>query len=256
MNHRRSRSVRLEKRAKEFRRLHQERRRLWLEKFHAPFVEIEEPFIRGYERFFILTDEARERSDAPEISEALSFFQNHQRCRHGFFRHGSPGPRKGGWRKGEVAPHQLKRTRLADLEKVKFPRHLGRYIHHASLDLSRAIPPRRYLTHYQFFRKASFAHRKLLKSHVQPYLVTHLPLHDPALEARLDSLDKILNQSGHQGELSKAIYQKHWHWNHRPLYEKFIREDFRQQLHEANSDPSIKSAVSPRFLISLVIIVY
>lgn len=249
MNHRRLKSAHLDKEAKHFLALERELRALWRQKLNAPLVELDEPFIRGYERFFVLKESTRRRKDANQITKALAYFQNHEYCRKGWFRGGSPLRKR--WKKGEVGSHHLRRPNLASLIKADFPDHLYRYVKVTCPRSTYMVPATRTLNREQLTRRARFQYPGLFESRTQPRLVTHLPLHDPALEARLDELYDILWGSYQQGKITKALHRRKWRDFDLPPIEKSIREDFRYQLDEANSDPSIQSAVSPRFFCAL-----
>lgn len=244
----------IQQRAKYFRRLYKEEHKLWLKQNSTPMVEPDEPFQRGYERFFVLTPEALLRKDAEDLSEALAYFQQHQFCRKGQFRIGAPVAKKGGWQKGEVGTHLLKKRSFAELLKLGFPGRLSPFIHIKNVDLSNGIPPPRLRKRWDGSRRVNFTAVDLIKSHTQPYLVTHLPEHDPDLEAGIDKLNTILWKGAHQGAVHKALHLRNYRrysFKRYPLGERRFREDARHQFHEANSDPGIKSAISPRFFCAL-----
>ncbi|YCM42959.1 hypothetical protein V2O64_16755 [Verrucomicrobiaceae bacterium 227] len=248
MNHH-PKSEWLEKRAKDYRRLHEEQRQLCHEKYHAPLVELDEPYLRGYERFFVLSKAALRRKDAEKLSYVLQFFQHHEYCRKGWFRNIHPPGKR--WAKGEVGKHFLRRPQLNDLIKASLPRSLYPYIKARFLDLENGLPPVRLLKKHQQFERVTFRHSNLLRTHTRVRLVTHLPLHDPALEARLDQLDTILWNGANRGAVNKALHRRHWKGCQPSPRVRAKLEDFRQQLEEANSDPTIKSAVSLRFFSAL-----
>jgi len=232
-------------RSKEFRQLHQEYQKICREKFRASEAKLETPFQRGYERFFILTEQAKRRDDVDQLAFVLKFFESYQYCRKGQFRTGKPEGRR--WAKGEVGKHQIQRPYFNDLVKKSYPRTLYPYLKSYHLDFLEPVPPYRRMKHHQKNQKVTFRYQRLIQSHTQPHVVTHLPLHDPEREARLEELERILWRGSRPGEVRKALHLKRWHYFDRPLEEKIILADFRHQLHEANSDPSLKSAVSPRF---------
>ncbi len=241
---------RIQQRANHFRRLYKEEHKLWLEQNNAPMVKLDEPFQRGYERFFVLAPAAQVRGDAEDLSEALAYFQQHQYCRKGQFRIGAPTARKGGWQKSEVGTHLLKKRSFAEILGMGFPNRLSPFIHVKKVDLSNGIPPLRLRNRWDGSRRANFAASDLIKSHTQPFLVTHLREHDPKLEARINEINDLLWKGANQGSVHKALDLRNYRrfsFKRDRLCEQRFREDFRQQLDEANSDPTIQSAVSPRF---------
>jgi hypothetical protein len=242
-----SKAIRIQQRSKYFRRLHAEERELWLEKYHAPKVELDQPFQRGWERFFILSEKAKLREDAEDLAFILRFFRNHQYCRKGWFRTGQPNGRR--WFKGEIEKHRLPTPGIDDLIAACFPRRLYPYFKARYLNLLEGLPPVRKLKPHQRFEKITFRYPHLFTSRTQPYLVTHLPLHDPALEARLHEIKTILWHTGPRGEIYKALHHRKYRWDENELSksEQSMRENFKDQLKEANSDPTIQSAISPRF---------
>ena len=237
-------------RAKNYRQLHKEYQRLCRQHYHAPLCELDEPFFRGYERFFVLTEKAQQREDADKLAFVLEYFQAYQFCRKSQFRTGKPSGRR--WAKGEIGAHLIRRPTFDELVSKSFPRALYPHLKSRFLDFQNPLPPYRRLKTYQKHQKLSFRNQSLLRSHTQPHLVTHLPLHDPELEARLSELYRLLWQGDRQGEVSKALYRKHWRRCYPSREQILIREDYRHKLHEANSDPSIKSAVSPRFFVFFI----
>lgn len=249
MNHRRPKSFRREKEAKEIRRLYQEHRKLWHQKSHAPLIELKEPYVRGYERFFVLTPQAQRRADSDKLAIALTFFQNHELCRKGWFR-GSLTARKH-WARGEVGPHFPQRPQLSRLIKRSFPRKLYPFVRARSVDLEDGLPPVRQLKRNQLQERVKFRYFHLLESHIQPHWVTHLRVLDPELEARLSYLKSKLWGEGNYAVVSKVLGWRRWRYDFPTHHERSSRDDFKRQLQEANSDPTIQSAVSPRFFVSL-----
>ena len=251
MKHHRIKSTRIEKNAKEIRRLYREHRRLWAEKWNAPLIELKEPYVRGFERFFILTPSAQRRADAEKLNTILNYFQHYEYCRKGWFR-GSMKARKR-LAKGEVGPHYLQRPQLIRLIKKSFPNKLYPYVKSHFIDLQNGFPPIRQLRRHQLEERVRFRLPHLLESHIQPHLVTHLRTHDPALESRLDYLQTRLWGEAEAAAVSKALHCRRWRNECSSRSEKSARDDFREQLKEANIDPSIQSAISPRFFCARII---
>lgn len=245
MLHHQQKSTRRSLRSKHFRDLYQEEQDLRRQKYEAPLVELEAPFIRGYERFFILTEEAKLRQDADKLTAILEYFQNYEKCRKGLFRTHSPSSHY--FSKNQVADHYLKRPPLTDLVKKSLPRVLYPYIKARSIDFLAPVPRFRRLKHHQRHEKLTFRYHQLVKSYTQPHIVTHLPLHDPKLEARLQELDTILRESGHRGEVNKALHIRKWRECGISSTEESVLENHQDQLKEANTDPNLKSATHPRF---------
>ena len=247
MKHHRSKPTRIELRAKEIRRLYQEERKLCDEQRNAPPIKLEEPYIRGFERFFVLTPKASRRADAEKLTTVLQYFQHYEFCRRGWFRGSFTDQKR--WAKGEIGPHFPCRPQLFRLIKKSFPKDLYFYVKSKSVDLKNGLPPLRQLNKNQLHERVRFRFPDLLESHIQPHLVTHLRAHNPELEARLDYISDILWGREEYGAVSKALHRRKWREEYPPRAEKSSLDDFRQQLQEANLDPTIQSAVSPRFLL-------
>ena len=245
MKHSRSKPTRIEKHSKEIRSLYHEYRRLEDEKRNIPPVELDEPFIRGFERFFVLTPQAQRRADAEKLSLVLKYFQHREHCRKGWFRN-SMNPQKR-WAKGEIGPHHLCRPQLTNLIKKSFPKRLYPFVKSRCMDLLNGLPPIGRLKKHQLYERVTFRFPHLLESHIQPHLITHLCAHDPELEARLDYIEERLWGGSESAAVTKTLHSRHWYREDPSRTEKSARDDFRQQIIDANSDPTIQSAISPRF---------
>ncbi len=233
-------------RSRHYRQLYREYQDLLKQQKNQPVVPLKEPFIRGFERYFALSKEALERPDVENLTIILPYFQNHQYCRKGIFRVGKPKGRQ--WTKGEVGPHQLRRPLLGDLVKGSFPRSLYSYLkpHYFFRPTQNPMKPKPKRGH--FLHKIKFRYPQLFESITQKYLVTHIRLIDPKVESRLTELEKILWGEQHRGQVTKALHWRSYRWWDTPhITIKSSLDDFRQQLDEANHDPQIPSAVSPRF---------
>ena len=239
---------RLQQRAKHFRSLYKEERILSEQKRNTPPVKLDEPFQRGYERFFVLTNEAKRQRNANQLEQALNYFQNYQYCRKGFFQHYCT-PRRN---QNHIRKHHLLHPHLTQIIKKGIPRRLLPFIKSKTINLDKGLPTIRQLERRQLGERVTFRYPHLVTSHTQPRIITHLPLHDPALEARLHELATTLWQTGPQGEISKALHRRNWRHCERSKSDKSSREDFFNQLQEANHDPTIKSAISPRFFSALI----
>lgn len=259
MKHQRAKAKRLCQESKLIRRISKEYKELCVKAWNVPIVPLAEPYQRGYERFLRPTRAAEKRGEINDLRIALSYFQQHDFCRRGLFRYGNSRGSKGTWKKGEVGPHSLRYHSLAKLIKLGYPAHLSRYIDVEAEDLSQGLSRNPRLSSWQRTQRVSFIATSLIESHTRPYWVTHIRQIDPILEARIREIDQFLWGGRHTGAVHKALHLRNFHrfsFLRHPLGERIFREDAKRQAEEINLDPSIKSAVSPRFFISLVIIVY
>ena len=60
-------------------RLEKEGRELWSQLREAPLQKLDEPYQKGWERFFALSEEERRRKDADELALALAYICSYQR---------------------------------------------------------------------------------------------------------------------------------------------------------------------------------
>ena len=212
---------------------------------NTPKVKLDEPFQRGFERFFVLTEEALRRSDAQEMEEALEYFQNYQHCRKGIFaeRYWKSHRRK------EKAPseHFLVRPHLVRLLKKGISQTSLRYVSSTRYDLSDRFINRQALMKYDCRHRVRFRYPKLIHSQVQPHIVTHLPLHDRDLEARIEEIQKILFEGSHTALVHRSLHWRSWKNYEERLCERSSREDFKSQLEDFLNDHSSKARLTRAF---------
>lgn len=200
--HRRDAKRRLLKHA---RSLYLERRALERKLLDAELVPLERPYQRGWVRYFKWSDEACRRKDFDSMNGVLEVLQNKQWSRHPDFRQSrwKHRARQGGW-----AP------RLAFHPKplLKHCREAGwlRYFSINGYQPLRGAAHLRHLISTGWNGKLRFNHPQLLEPQVEPHYVTHLRVHDPAIDARIAEIDDWIEQHGGWHFVWRAMGWRNW----------------------------------------------
>ncbi|GHC45697.1 hypothetical protein GCM10007100_08870 [Roseibacillus persicicus] len=189
-NVRREKSRRIQENDRRLLRLDEERRELWSQLRNAPLRKLKEPYQKGWERFFDLSEQAKRRKDSDELEAALHLIRNYQRCSVNPFRQFQ-------WKSRRIVPweHNLSGLSLRRILSERIPLE---YLKHFRLRLREPVTQARLRellrsgwTGLFWFRYPEYA-----ISHVQPFLITHTRVALPEVERRLAEIEANLQNRG------------------------------------------------------------
>ena len=174
-----------------------ERRELWNQLWRAPLEKLEEPYQKGWERYFVLSKQAERRRDAAELAEALELVRNYQRCAvNPFLIKRSVGKKKVPWE------HNLSGIRARRFLSLKVSLSL---MHYFRIRLREPLTAQRLreLVNSRWGGKLWFRYPEYAVSLVQPYWITHVRVALPEVESRLHEIEGILNRDGNSFRLER-----------------------------------------------------
>jgi len=168
---------------------------------NAPTVPLENPYQRGWVRYFKLDTQLHNRMDYPEIEKVLKAVNRIQYCRKGtFLRQKKKG-------KGmRLREHHLRIPNICDLETYKIPEDLLGYL---------VLPSGRSLGSYDEFRRMRmegyrlalrFCFAELCHSVTEPYMITHRRVVLPEIESRLKRLEAKMERE----RIMEKLYRSQW----------------------------------------------
>ncbi len=209
MMKRRTRRAFKTKQWREWRALIEELDRLRSVVWNAPIVPLEQPYQRGWVRYFKLDAELSNRMDYPQIAIVLKALNRVQYCRLGTFLRRK---RKG---KGmRVREHHLRIPSTRDLETYKLPEELLRYL---------VLPSGRSLNSYDECRQMRidgyrlalrFCFAEFCESVTEPYMITHQKVVLPEVASRLQLLENMFERE----RLWERLFPCRW-------YERYLERD-------------------------------
>ena len=205
-NQRREKGRRLAERDRWLLSLDQERRELWNQLWERPLRELEEPYQKGWERFFVLSAQAKRRQDAENLEKALSYVRNYQRCAVNPFRITH-------WRSRKTRPweHRLSGMNARTFLSEKIPDEVAK---HFRLRLREPVTRERVreLIRSGWGGRLWFRYPAFAESVVQPYWITHARIALPEVESRLSEIEGILLTDGnlHRLDHIKDIGNRRW----------------------------------------------
>jgi hypothetical protein len=226
------------------RRIDREQKRLVHVLREAPLIELDEPYQRGWSRYFVLKPEARRRADAKRLREVAELVQSRQYCR------------KGDWM---AWSHRRKRLVLvrhvprdftpADLLRKRPSHKLLKYFateHHGTRVCS--YEQLMWLRRHSHGGRLYFIYPHLLMEVVEPYMITHTRAHYPEIERRIDEIERELEAGGRDRLLWLSGRRSYRYWDKRlriPYGEEAARQDMRDQLRDAFEHPRPDPMPSP-----------
>ncbi len=184
----------------------------------AGLEPLEEPYQRGWERWFEWRQEARRRKDFPVMEGVLELIQKREWSRFPDFR--QRNRRTGRSRPQEHLPVEVTVKKLQTkcgnpalvkyFETVRF-RPVEGWKHLCVLRTN------------EWGGMLRFMHPELLESRVEPYWITHRRVHLPAVESRLDEINSCIERNG---GWERIWYLKGWRkWRSSGSAEKRRRLD-------------------------------
>ena len=220
--HRRDSKRRLLKQA---RALYHESCQLQRQQWDAELVPLDEPYQRGWVRYFKWSEEATRRRDFKTMEGVLEVLQNRQWSRHPDFRGArwKNRPRQGGWApRLSLHPKQL-------LKACRDPKWL-RYFSINGYQPLCGPKHLRVLIASGWNGRLRFQLPQLLEPQLEPYYVTHIKLRDPAIDARIAEIDAWIDQHGGWNFIRRAIGWRSWgSWSER---DKMLRKAATKEVQE------------------------
>lgn len=215
--------------------LDRERRRLWTIKCSAPLIELDEPYQRGWVRYFELNAQAKRRADATRLQEVVKMVECRQHCRTGKWR---------AW--------SLRRNRMVDM------RHEPRKF--SAAELLRKHPKEPLLKYFVtehhgaqvnsyerllFIRRSNYGGRLCFKylhyltQVVEPYMITHTRTHYPDVERRLDEIEAGLSRGGLERlDWLRGIRSwRRWRYEGPDFFERAAKRQMRDDIEDALAAP-------------------
>ena len=210
--------------------LAREQRHLWKRQRSLPLVELVEPFQSGWTRFFVLSQRSQQRRDARALETILGEINSEQHC----WRLSFQFVRKHRFKK--LSPRfenqRLRRIRVWRWKQLRWPDEWLRYFR-------RTFHPLPWNCRLEFERPELFEFK------IVPRWITHVQQVDPAIEQRLDEIEKQLRPHGGWDRIS---YLKGGRGRRCWLPPKGVQElrsdsSYRQQICELRDDGVIAKAL-------------
>lgn len=224
---RRLRAREIYSRHKKWRALMLERQELRALIDDAPLVKLEEPYQKGFVRYYELSAKAKERDDYEALNQALGYVRNVQCCRRGDFlvkKKKSKGLRPRG--------HELTQMSLRHLLMFDIPEELLLYFVFYT-----GRPVESYQEVRELYREGGrhhlwFRHAVLCERVIKPHMITHQKAVLSDVESRLDFINKVMDRDHVCERLSRYSWNS-WARLCDRVYDKSIELDDRQRIAES-----------------------
>lgn len=190
---------------KHLRALERERRALRKIQRDSPLIPLEQPYPRGWERWFEWLPEPLRRDDAARLPKLLEIIQKREVSRHLDFRCYD-------WRlrKEVAAPHELRRWSLWNFLNLRLPLEFWGYFEtHVHEPLSQAY----HLEHLRAIRwggPISFRHPEWLVSRLGPHWITHSRVAMPEVDSRIQEIEAWMEQNRGWCKLGRLHGHRRW----------------------------------------------
>ncbi len=221
-----------------------ERHRLIRAQWDAPYVELEDPFQRGWVRFYVLSSVAKHRKDVRMLEELLGYLNSKQYSRRFDFcvRHGKS-------KKWIPQGQKLLRLHVHEILRRKIPDKLFRYLFNfrfeSLLDRVNAEQLRRQGYPWKF----GVIDYSLYELVIEPHWITHQRVVMPEVEARLCEIEAYLDRCGGWYRYGNIMGQKSWrHFDFEPRLDELrmrqVDKEWREYLateEGANSEGTVST---------------
>ncbi len=190
---------------KKLRGLERERYDLRRIQWDAPLLPLEQPYPRGWERWFEWTPEVRLRDDAARLLKLLEVLQKREVSRWLDFRCYD-------WslRKQISKPHEIPQWSLWRFMSLKLPPELWGYFEtqpHGPLSQPGHLE---YLREIRWGGLISFRQPEWLVSRLGPHWITHRRVAMPEVESRIAEIEASLERSCGWQELGRLHGHRQW----------------------------------------------
>ncbi|MDQ8192423.1 hypothetical protein [Roseibacillus persicicus] len=221
--------------------LEREKEELWAILQSTPWRPLKEPFQRGWEREFLLSEEAMRRKDGEQIAAALALVNPIQRCRVFPFQEYN-------WKRKKMVlwVHRLRDLRPCDWRGNPVPEELLKHFEYApGRPLSRERVS--HLSRNGWSGRFVFRYPQYVTSHTRPFMVTHERVALPEVERRLSEIETALLNDNNQHRLYWLKGHSCCRWS-REQYHRRLRLDERRvekEMREAVRDFQALAEVGP-----------
>lgn len=217
-------------REKQIRALYKELRRMGDRIRDAEVVELDQPYQRGWVRYFKWSDEATQREDFHLMEGVLEILQYKQWSRDRDFRrldwhmpiwyHKNWKPRL------SYHPHELLRA-CTDPSWVK-------YFSINAYQPVRGVEHLRDLIQRGWNGKLRFNHPQLLEKCVEPFMVTHIKRVDSEAESRTQEIETWIDHQGGWDVIGRALGHRSYRYvsDRRKIKDRVVRLETQAELEE------------------------
>lgn len=193
----------------------------------APLVKLEKPYQRGWERYFILTEEATRRKDAGRLQELLKHVQNHQFSKNALF--SSPVAKKS--KRRTFHKHKLKSFTALELIKAQIPEEFLQYF---SVQKRRPVTREHLLVLLRsgFGGRITLRYPQYFRRKMEPYMITHRKVALPEVESRLHEIEETIYSPEIHGRLRRMHGCRSWCYDYSPQKENRLKNLHKQEIKE------------------------
>lgn len=168
---------------KHYRSLYKEYRKLLDVQRSAPLIEIDEPYQRGWVRFFKLRDDASRRSDAATLTEILKRVNVYQYCRKGTFMQKNQKTKS-----YEPIGHYPKRYTIKEWSRLEWLESYRKYFE------ARLVTERNWKNQWVRNQRYVFKYPFYFVSCTEKHFVTHHRVKLPDVESRITEIMNYFDQ--------------------------------------------------------------
>ena len=178
--------------------------KLWDAKSSVPLLKLDEPYQRGWVRFFRLRDDALRRKDSDKLIAILKKINIVQYCRRGAFMQYNP-------RTGKTEPigHYPKVFTMGEWNRLSWAEDFKRYF---EMRLVTQYNRRRQLARNQCY---VFIYPFYLVSHVEKYFVTHQRVAIPEIESRIAEIEREIRRPPCSARVHRLLGCPMFRWEQR-----------------------------------------
>jgi len=185
---------------------------------NTPELPLNKPYQRGWIRYFILTDQAKTRPDYNNLKELLPSIENRQFSRNREFTSYHP------------------RTAIQQIPSLKLLHYFERPGNYIVSGVEELLD----LIRRKWNGKLSFRYPHLLKSYVEPNIITHQKVLFPEVEKRLQEIDEIFESCNGWEKLHNLHGRRGYKWytqnDRNALRRKIDKKEIKQILEEGVDD--------------------
>ncbi len=208
---------------------------------NTPELPLNKPYQRGWIRYFILTDQAKTRPDYNNLKELLPSIENRQFSRNREFTktHYSLShiaSKKKKKKNIHTIPSYHPRTAIQQIPSLKLLHYFERPGNYIVSGVEELLD----LIRRKWNGKLSFRYPHLLKSYVEPNIITHQKVLFPEVEKRLQEIDEIFESCNGWEKLHNLHGRRGYKWytqnDRNALRRKIDKKEIKQILEEGVDD--------------------
>lgn len=177
-------------------------RKLWKIRQDLPLVPLDEPYQKGFVRFFVLREDIQRGKYAEFFQTILDKINTYDYCDNRKFLKRKRKRGKKIYVPREQSLHKIPEWQFPEYKKVKFDEKEQRYF----------IKTEEYNPHRKVWETLwEFRDKWMFVLKVKPYMITHYKPVDCELESQIAQLDKYLDQHRIRGILQRKVwYRRNW----------------------------------------------